>query len=228
MSRTKFTLKAPEGVEESIISGTYYFPDPDTHEVETTNVEHRDVLRLHGYIQTSEVSITKPSPLTLGLINTDELGLTALREALKHRGLTFGDDYSREELVGEAESWNSSRRGRQRADNTGDAAPARPQTREELLAALDALDAKAPAPTPAPPPTVDPATQTAADVIRSTPAPTPTVGRPDFRTFSNKDLKGWLAVNRVDFKGNASTEVLVGLAEQKFEEIIAARQAQAA
>lgn len=232
MSRTKTVLKAPEGVSESNIEGVYYWPDENGF-VETTSPGHVALLVRHGYSKDSEVSIMPPA-LSMGLMNIDEMGLSQLRDALTQRGLSYPESADRTELERVAQGWNQSRRGRQNVENTGGAplatspqrAPA--MTREELLAALAAMDAgKAPA-APAPPP-LDPATASAADVVRAAVPTGPTgVGRPDFSTFLNAELKGWLATKKVDFKGNASTSVLIALANAKMDEIIAERLGQAA
>lgn len=225
MSRTQFVLKAPEGAEESTISGTFYFPD-EKGEVTTNNAAHVKVLELHGYKVTSEVSILKPMA-NLGLMNTDEMGLSQLRDALSQRGLVQPDHASRDDMVAAALAWNQSRRGRALIDNAG-ADPIEvaktTMTREQLQAALDALDAKEIPPARAPIPAPDPAQMTAAQAAQAGAAPTAAVGRPDFSAFKNAELKGWLASNKVDFKGNASTDVLIDLASKKFDEIIEARR----
>lgn len=232
MSRTKTVLTAPSGVSESNIEGTFYWPD-DNGQVETTNAGHVALLERHGYSKDSEVSIMPPA-LSMGLMNIDEMGLSQLRDALTQRGLSYPESADRTELERVAQGWNQSRRGRQNVENIGgaplatSAAPAPALTREQLLAALAALDAGKSPPAPAPAP-VDPATASAADVVRAA-APTAPAGvaKPDFSTFSNAELKGWLATKKVDFKGNAATAVLIDLANKKMDEIIAERLGQAA
>lgn len=106
--RKKTTLHAPDGIDESTIEGTVYWPD-DQGNVETTNPNHVAVLKQHGFTVVSEASIQAPAK-SLGDIDYDELGRAQLFEALKARGQNYPDTATREELATAAAQWNQGRR----------------------------------------------------------------------------------------------------------------------
>jgi hypothetical protein len=108
MTRVKTQLRAPEGVTESLIEGTYYIPNEDSL-VETTNGYHVGILTQHGYEIVSEVAIVAPAR-SHGPIEIDELGRGALSQALQERGLSFPTEGSRDDLAEIAQSWNQSLR----------------------------------------------------------------------------------------------------------------------
>lgn len=189
--RTKYILQAPEGVSESVIEGTPYWPDEDGR-VETTNPNHVPVLKLHGYTVVTEVKLAPPvRTRTHAAIDVEDLGRTGLVDALQARGVSYPEAASRQDLAEIAQSWNAAR-----------AMPA-----EAPRPAPPAAPVAAPAPAPAP--------------VAQTPAAAPEARAPsqaanphDFSTYGYEDLKGWLAGRGVEFPGNAAKKVLIDLAQK--------------
>ena len=180
MSRTKHTMKAPDGVEESLIEGTYYFPDFDNGTVETTNENHVKILAQHGYTLVGSVSITRPAALNRGPIDTDELGRAALAAALAERGLSYPEDATRAELAEIAGQWNHANNRRSRG------APVRAEVRPALapVTADDLDDDEDDKPARAfEPAAVAPPTEPAVD--------------PAIEKLSLQELRGWLAAHGV-------------------------------
>jgi hypothetical protein len=207
--RTKTTLKAPEGKGETVIDGTYYWPEEDTGLIETTNASHVETLIRHGYEVQGEVSIVQPAQ-QLGLIDIDELGRAGLLDALNMRGLTFPKDATRDVLVEQAHGWNQARRGPRPGFKKPETAPA--------LAAPVEPTPIAPAPDPAPAPQID------ADEEEDFSPPASQVLTPDFNAYGRDDLVVWLTSRGVSFKTTASKTALAKLAADKHAEIIAAKK----
>lgn len=188
--RVKYLLTAPDGVEESNIEGTMYWPDEDGR-VETTNDRHRDVLLRHGYTLSGQVSIAAPAA-SRGVIEVDELGRAQLAAALAERGLQYPETASRAELAEIAEGWNHARR-------RGRAAQAQvAEARADALAKAE--ESESPASTP-------------------TPAPAATRGEIDFGAATYDELKGWLAAHGIAYAANTPKVKLREMAEAAFAEL---------
>lgn len=202
MSRTKFTLRAPAGVEESAIEGTYYWPDIDDGTVETTNEVHKEVLIKHGYTLLGEVAIMRAVNPNLGLIDVEEMGRSQLLEALSARGLSLDPDSSRAILVEQAQGWNNARRGRSRFQD-------KPPVEQQFK-----IDPNKPTPTD--------------EVLDETPAAPAARKRPDFSELSGDDLRGYLSSRGVAFAKTASRTVLVEKANEWYDANTADKAASAA
>lgn len=117
MSRVKTILKAPEGVTESQINGTYYWPEDlltksgmtYAHAIQTTNQDHVAILKQHGYaiLDTESIDVAMG---TTGLIEVDEMGRSGLLKALQDRGQSYSQEATRDELAIIAQQWNQTRR----------------------------------------------------------------------------------------------------------------------
>lgn len=190
--RVKYILQAPEGVSESVIEGTPYWPDEDNR-IETTNPNHLPVLKLHGYKVVTEVALAPPVRVrTHTPIDVDDLGRTGLIDALQARGVSFPEVASRQDLAEIATSWNTARAAPQTARA---APPPRPMPTE--------------APRAAAPADLSPPAQVVHDAA---PAPATDKAPHDFAAYGYEDLKGWLSARGVAFQGNAAKKVLIELA----------------
>lgn len=204
--REKYILQAPDGVEESNIEGTMYWPDPENEgRIETTNVRHKDVLIRHGYTLDSTVSIMAPAQVK-GPIDHEEMGRSQLASSLKDRGVSYPENGSREELVSIAAAWNQARLRR-----SGKAADPAPAPAPQPVAA-------APAPQP----------HATAETPPSTPqgggaAPADTAV--DFTASSYDELKGWLVGHGVAFPANTPKKRLVEMCQEAYAALVAKRQA---
>lgn len=237
MSRIKTILGAPRGVSESVIDGTYYWPEaderfPGRETVETTNADHVRIMKQHGYDVLSQVEAIRPAR-DLGPIDVEEMGRTGLADALNARGVSFDQDGTRADLVETARAWNASRR--QAARGEGVVAPPRPApvAQAEPVAAAPvpavtdgARDEKAEADRPDAGLTRPPATFGAAPVTEPEPKPKgaaisekldsdPAV---NFDSFDYEDLKGWLASRGVGYPPRPKRELLVKIAADYWAE----------
>lgn len=214
MSRVKTTLKAPLGVTEACIEGTYYWPD-ENGDVDTTNATHAKILTQHGFAKTAEVSIMAPAAAK-GPIDVDELGRAQLQSALSERGLAYPDTASRAELAEIAAGWNAARR-------RGFQAPAGSRVAAEVVAREPIFETAAAARAAEP-------RLAAEDAAAGGGAPE-TVEKieadPDFGDASYDELKGWLAAHGVAFPPNTPKKTLREMAETEFT-AIKARKAAAA
>jgi hypothetical protein len=224
MSRTKFIMKAPPGSagQEAVIGGTYYFPEDETGICDTTNAEHVEIMKQHGYTLVEEVGVSK-TVSQMGLIPTpDDLGRGELLAALTVRGLTFPVDSGRAFLAEQAEQWNQARRGPSRFTAPAEDAPPRAPANPVVAASTPATKAAemVVAPSPAEPAQTAPATP---------PAPAAATGAmPDFRNYSRDDLKAYLVARGADgYRPNLTTEVFIGMAEKVFKDIAENAQAPA-
>lgn len=198
-TRTKTTLKAPPGVDESMIEGTYYWPD-ENGTVETTNVGHVAIMIQHGYTKTGEVSIMPPATVK-GPIDCEEMGRAEVAQALAERGVSYPEAGSRAALVEIAESWNVARR-RGRGEVPAPKAEIRenvplPRARVERPAAGEG--------------------EGAADAEKKAEAP-------DFATCSYEELKGYLASRGAAFPPNSPKKTLREMAEKVHAELTAAKK----
>jgi hypothetical protein len=194
-NRVKYTLAAPYDVTESVIEGTYYWPEDagdGTYVVTTTNELHRDLLVRHGYTPKGEVSILPPAKAH-GAIETDELGRGQLAAALTERGVSYPLDATRGELAEIADAWNGARRRGRLAHTPEKTAAEAPQ---------------APAAVHAPAAQVKPAGEPEKGQGGGV------EGEVDFGEASYDELKGWLAAHGVSFPPNTKKVDLRAMAEQ--------------
>lgn len=209
--RVKTNLRAPEGVEESIIEGTYYWPDPETGEVTTTNENHVKVLRQHGFTVTGTVSIMKPAA-ALGAIDHDELGRQGLAAALRERGLSFPESATRSEMAEIAEGWN---RARRRGNGSVSSAALQMAQEAPRTPAATFAAPTPPAPTGATPPAGGDGDAAGAAVT----------GAVDFGEATYEELKGWLTARAIAYPGNSSKKALREMAEAAHAQLLAQKAA---
>lgn len=142
MSRSKYLMAAPDGVREGAeisIEGSYYWTEADDEGrmiVTTTNPNHVEVMKRHGYTPVGEIAIM-PAPSNLGIIDFEELGRTELAQALRERGVTWDRDGGRQSMEWAAQDWNDARKGRARAELNAQEMrrPQRPIAEEDVVKA---------------------------------------------------------------------------------------------
>lgn len=195
-NRTRYTLKAPDGVTESLILGLPYWPD-DEGEVTTASPEHRDILKQHGYVQTAEVSIMPPATVR-GPIEVDEMGRSMLAAALQERGVSFPAEADRPMLADIAAAWNA----------------ARVRARGAQITAEAITPAAAAAPAPVATITAPPAPPAGSGV---------TDAEVDFTKESYNDLKGWLTARGVSYPANTPKVQLVEMCQKTLAVLKAAK-----
>lgn len=121
MSRVKYLMKAPDSVTESVIEGSYYWPDED-HMVEVTNPGHVAILKQHGYTEAGHQELIPPAT-AFGLIGYEEMGRSELIAALTERGVSFPAEATRAALEEAAHAWNIARKGPRRVGPEGQPEP---------------------------------------------------------------------------------------------------------
>lgn len=203
MSRIRYIMEAPFGLDETAIEGGQpYFPD-ENGRAECYSEAHKAILIQHGWTEIGQESVTRPSTQRRAPIDVDDLGRTALIAALADRGVILPETTGRDAAAAEAMKWNNAMATVRVAPTIAPPASA-------------AVTPPTSAPAPQPPPVAD------GDKIAD-----PEAGF-DLSAMGWQDKKGYLAARGVPVGPRATRAEVDALCVDTHEAILAKRHPVAA